>query len=89
MSKNKKIEYIPLDPNNEVDLITITAIQKHERINFEAYKELVKAGQLTVYAKLKHPRKIFFDVETEMFCYYCPYHRRLRRCASWKDELQE
>lgn len=87
MSK-KKIEYVPLDPNNETDAITLKAIKTHERINFEAYKELVKSGQLETFANLKHPKKIFFDVETEMFCYYCPYHRVLRKCARWK-ELEE
>ena len=85
MSKNKIIDYIPLDPNNKTDLITITAIKTHPRIEFEAYKELVKTGQLETYAKLKSKRVIFFDEVTEMFCYYCPYHRVLRKCGRWKD----
>jgi hypothetical protein len=85
MSKNKSFNIIPLDPKNEQDLIVINLIKTHPRIEFEAYKELQKSGQLEVYAKLKSKRVIFFDETTELFCYYCPYHRILRKCAKWKD----
>lgn len=84
--KPRPYEKIPLDPSNERDAEVLHAIKTHERIEFAAYKELIKAGQLEVFANIKTARKIFFDTTTEMFCYYSPYHRSLRKCAKWKDE---
>jgi hypothetical protein len=88
MSKRKPYTAVVLDPDNEFHADVLRRIKTFPRIDFEAYKELVKTKQLEPFCNLKYPRQIFFDEETGMFCYYSPYHGILRKCAKWKEELE-
>jgi hypothetical protein len=87
-NKSKHYEKIPLDPHNEKDAIVLALMSKHERIDYEAFEALIRCGSVTRLCKLKRPRTIFFDEDTQMFCYFNPYNRMLRKCGVWTENVE-
>ncbi len=75
-----------LDPGIAEEAEVIEKLKTLPKINYEAYMELFKSGQIERFIKFKHPKVIFFDEETGMFCYYNPYYRKILKCAEWKSE---
>ena len=68
--------------SNEV----LEKIKTLPRIDFVAYNELIKQGQVIKLVKLKQPRTIFFDEETGFFLYINPYHLNFSKCGTFKTE---
>ena len=87
-SRPRPYEKIPLDPNNEKDAVVLELMNKHERMNYATFEALVQSGAITRLCKLKRPRTIFFDEETQMFCYFNPYNRMLRKCGVWTESVE-
>ena len=71
--------------SNEV----LERIKTLPRIDYLAYLELIKQGQITRLARLKQPRTIFFDEETGYFLYLNPYHLHLSKCGTFKTDSNE
>jgi hypothetical protein len=65
------------------DLLKVKSL---DRIDFHAFKELVKSGAVTAFCKFKVPRTIFFDEETGYFLYVNPYHKALCKCGEFTNE---
>lgn len=58
-------------------------IKSFERIEFNAFKELIKQGQIKPFCKLKQPRTIFYDQDTANFLYLNPYYGDFSKCGEW------
>lgn len=67
--------------SNEV----LDRIKTLPRIDYEAYCELIKQGQVKRLVKLKKARTIFFDEETGMFLYMNHYHMQLCKCGTFNN----
>lgn len=69
----------------EVTPDVLKKIKTFEKIDFEAFKELVVLGEIVQTCKLKVPRTIFYDYETCNFLYLNPYHGNFQKCGYWND----
>ena len=65
---------------------TLEKIKTLPRIDYQAYLELIKQGQVMPVVKLKKARTIFFDELTGWFLYVNPYHLSLCKCGTFKTE---
>lgn len=88
MGKKKDFDRTPLSPDNEQDAIVLDQMGRHSKMHYSAFKALIDQGAIQRLCKLKHPKTIFFDEETQMFCYFNPYHRALSKCGMWKEDLE-
>lgn len=68
---------------------TLERIKELPRIDYLAYLELVKQGQVEKLVKFKKPRTIFFDENTGFFLYLNPYHLNLCKCGTFKNDGHE
>lgn len=70
----------------EISEETLTKMKTLPKIKFSAFQELINKGQVIRLVKLKHPKTIFFDEETEMFVYLNKYHGALCKCGKFKND---
>jgi len=71
----------------EVNEEVLQKIKSFERINFEAFKNLVIGNSVIPFCKLKTPRTIFYDSETENFLYLNPYWGNFQKCGEWNPDF--
>lgn len=67
--------------SNEV----LKKIKTLPRIDYLAYLELIKQGQVKRIVRLKCAKTIFFDEKTGLFLYLNPYHKQLSKCGTFKN----
>tara|TARA_R110002074_G_scaffold357707_1_gene529962 strand:- start:2049 stop:2309 length:261 start_codon:yes stop_codon:yes gene_type:complete len=67
----------------------VEKINKFERISFNQFKSLVDTGLIKPSCKLKTPRTIFFDSDTEHFVYLNPFHGAFQKCGEWNSNWVE
>jgi len=65
---------------------TLERVKNLPRIDYFAYLELIKQGQVERFIKLKIPRTIFFDENEDCFLYLNPYHLILFKCGTFKTK---
>ena len=65
----------------------VDKISKFERIPFDQFKELVRTGDIVQSCKLKTPRTIFYDHDTQHFVYLNPYHGEFQKCGEWNEDF--
>jgi hypothetical protein len=60
-----------------------------ERINWDAFKELVEAKQIKPLIKFKAPKTIWWDEDYLCFVFFNPYKKKLWCCAVWVDRIND
>jgi hypothetical protein len=68
---------------------TLERVKTLPRIDYLAFLELIKQGQVERLVKFKNPRTIFFDEETGFFLYLNPFHLSLCKCGTFKNDEYE
>lgn len=71
----------------EVSEEVLQKIKSFERISFEKFKNLVSGKIVIPFCKLKTPRTIFYDIETECFLYINPYWGNFQKCGEWNPDF--
>jgi len=72
----------------EVSEEVLQKIKSFERINFDAFKGLISDNAVIPFCKLKTPRTIFFDKETDSFLYLNPYWGNFQKCGEWNPSFE-
>lgn len=65
---------------------TLERVKTLPRIDFIAFQMLCKENQIEKFVNFKKPRTIFFDEKDGFFYYLNPFHLKLQKCGTFKQE---